>query len=63
MMWTDSPEKDMERYQSRKAPALTCECCGEKIFEGDHYFCFDGEVWCDTCVENEFGRIYNYDAV
>ena len=31
-------------------PALTCDCCGEVLYEGDEYYSdIDGDNLCENC--------------
>lgn len=37
-------------------PKLTCNTCGEPIYEGDPYFEIDGFEYCTECAEENFMR-------
>lgn len=47
------------RHDAEQERALTllpqCVCCGEPIQE-DHCFDINGELYCETCLEDTFRR-------
>lgn len=42
--------REMEECELRKC--FTCPECGESVFEDERYYIFDGNVICDSCIEN-----------
>lgn len=36
---------------------IHCAACGCGLFEGDAVYDFDGEIWCEDCVKNQYRRI------
>ena len=62
-MMSNNPVKDAERHYSdmEDAPHINCIKCGEGIFEGEYYYDLDGQAWCETCLDNEFGRRWSED--
>ncbi len=53
--WTDDPVADAERYFAEQDEELEklpkcCEC-GEPI-QTDTYYEFDGDLYCEDCMDN-----------
>lgn len=37
-----------------------CRYCGEPV-QDDYYFCIDGRVWCDECLNFKYRRYVEVD--
>jgi len=47
---------DRQEPPEDKPKLICCECeCG--IYEGDLYFEIDNKIYCETCTEDEYGRL------
>lgn len=40
-----------EEQMENEEPKYYCEKCGKPIYEGEHYYTFDGDAYCEDCVE------------
>lgn len=43
--WVGTEDRDSEGEV-----LCRCEWCGEKIYEGEEYYDFDGDKVCESCV-------------
>ncbi len=48
--WKEQADVDAEEWLEKRP---RCVCCGEPI-QDDHAYRFDGKLWCEDCVNNEF---------
>lgn len=55
---TDDPLRDFDRYDmamaQKEARLPVCDKCGERIH--DNFFIIGGEILCENCVNDEYGR-------
>lgn len=59
MPYTDNPVADYDRYDAEQCRRLAtlpmCCCCCEPI-QDEHYWDFNGFLYCNDCAESEFRR-------
>lgn len=46
----DDHYREQAEYEPRKC--FNCPECGEPVFEDERYYIFDGDIICDSCIEN-----------
>ena len=55
MMWTNDPEHDFWKHDVEAEEWMDslprCSECGEPIQPGDYYYIFDGERYCENCMD------------
>lgn len=50
----DEPQDLLCEYCRPEDDYLYCECCGERIYEGDEYYSPDGYPYCEYCYNDNF---------
>ena len=54
--WIDGPQYDAWKTSPPDEGDTKCKCsqCEEELFEGDDYWEFDDEIYCEECAKEWF---------
>ena len=47
--WKTTPPEEPE-------PKSWCSCCGATLYEGDYVYTILGEILCDDCLRDNYGK-------